>query len=313
MSRRKRAAIVFALLAVMAMAAACSRGGAKQTAPRGGGVSPGDGGLAVRTTDEQAAAPAAVATSAKSAQGATVSGSSASDQLLGRKVILNASLDLQVGDVQRAFADVERAAASAGGFVESSKLTGRGDGGSERPQATLRLRVPATALGQVLADLRGLPGAKVMQESSGSREVTGEYTDLQSRLRNLQATEQGYLRLLEQAKSIQDILTVSDRLNQVRGEIEQTQGRIKLLDNLSDLATLDVTLSTAVAVTPAGGGLPGLGAVLARAWSASLLVVRYLGYAAVVVGVVLVWLAAPALVAALVMWRVRRRRAARAA
>src|SRR4030066_1077182 len=102
--------------------------------------------------------------------------------------------------------------------------------------------------------LRGI-AKEVRSERSEASEVTEEYTDLEARLRNLEATEASYLELLTGAGEIPDILLVQDRLSQVRLEIEQVQGRINLLDNLTDLATITVqlTLPAAASEEPDGG------------------------------------------------------------
>src|SRR3972149_7655643 len=94
---------------------------------------------------------------------------------------------------------------------------------------------------------------QVRSERSEASEVTEEYTDLEARLRNLEATEASYLELLTGAGDIPDILLVQDRLSQVRQEIEQVQGRINLLDNLTDLATITIQLSLPAAAVGGGG------------------------------------------------------------
>ncbi len=54
-------------------------------------------------------------------------------------------------------------------------------------------------------------------------------TDLDAALRNLRAVEAQYVALLGQARSIQDMLQVQERLQAVRGDIERTEGRLALL------------------------------------------------------------------------------------
>jgi hypothetical protein len=144
--------------------------------------------------------------------------------------------------------------------------------------------------------------------------VTEQYTDLQSRLRNLQSTEAQYLKLLEQAKSINDILTVNDRINSVRSQIEQIQGRLKVLDNLTDMATIDVTLAPIVpAKVENGGGPKSVGEAFADAWEASLDVMRHLAAAGAVVAVAAIWLAVPAILVLVVALFGRRNRPGAAA
>lgn len=157
------------------------------------------------------------------------------------KVIRETTVELEVDDVDSTIREIEDIADGAGGYISSSGFSSDdtdGDG-SPDPVATLTLRVPAEGYTEVLRKVRAA-GADVTSEHGSSREVTEEYTDLEARLRNLQAREQRYLDLLGKADQIADILTVEDRLNAVRLEIEQTQGRMKLLDDQTDLATITV-------------------------------------------------------------------------
>jgi hypothetical protein len=170
------------------------------------------------------------------------SGSSDLGSTVDRKIVSTASLDMQVDNVGGSFEEVGRIATSAGGFVASSSFTYQGD----RQLASVTIRVPSDSYQSVLGSLRKL-GVKVDSESSDANDVTEEYTDLASRLRTLEATEQQLLTLLAKADTITDILTVQDRLNSVRSEIEQVKGRQQLLDNLTSLATITVHLQPVVA------------------------------------------------------------------
>src|SRR5207249_2644267 len=86
----------------------------------------------------------------------------------------------------------ERVADQYGGFVAGSTIRDAGD----HREANLTLRVPAQSLSLALADLRGL-ARTVTDESRSSQDVTEEYTDVESNLRNLRATETQLLALME--------------------------------------------------------------------------------------------------------------------
>jgi hypothetical protein len=128
--------------------------------------------------------------------------------------------------------------------------------------------VPTTRYQEVLSDLRGL-GSKVVAEDSRTSDVTAEYTDLSSRLRNVEATETQLLELLGRATTINEILLVQDRLNSARAEIEQIKGRMALLDKLTDLATITVHLQP-VAVGASSGGGGRLSEEVSEAWQSSI-------------------------------------------
>jgi hypothetical protein len=226
----------------------------------------------------------------------TTGGGQGLSTTLDRKIVFNSAIGLGVSDVAFAFNEASRIAVSNGGFVEKSQFYGDSAGAKQRGQATLTLRVPASKYQDVLAGLRGIKDAKVNTESARSAEVTEQYTDLQSRQRNLERTEGQYLKLLEQAKTIPEILTVNDRLDSVRGQIEQIQGRLKVLDQMTDLATIDVSLALAVpGKAPDSGGPKGIGEAFADAWEASLDALRYLANAGAVLAVAAIWLTVPAL------------------
>jgi len=182
-----------------------------------------------------------------------------------QKIVQTAVISMQVKDVQQAFQAISLLASSNGGFVASSKSSQQGG----QTVASLTLRVPAERYQEVLAQVRAM-GAKVDSESSNASDVTLEYSDLQAQLRNLQATEAQLLTFLGQAKNVGEVLQVQDRLTSVRGQIEQVQGRINLLDKLSDMATISVQLRPVAAPAQAGGGGTDLGAEVEKAWRHSL-------------------------------------------
>src|SRR5947207_15309092 len=69
-----------------------------------------------------------------------------------------------------------------------------------------------------------------------------DYVDLQELLRTLRAQETQYLSILKQAKTVKDILGVSDKLNDVRSEIEQQQAEFEALSKQVEMVALSVSL-----------------------------------------------------------------------
>lgn len=231
-------------------------------------------------------------------------------ELAGRKIVRNASVSLGVEDVGAAVQRVETIAGSAGGFVSESSVFVESppeplEGDTAPPRrtqsATVTIRVPTSAYASVMNQLRGVAG-EVQSESSTTSDVSEEYADLEARLRNLEATEARYLELLEKAETIPDILTLQDRINAVRLEIELIQGRINLLNDLTDLATIVVQLQPLALVAEAPSEPGWAQQVWEDAWETSEEALQAMGTAAIVGGVVLAWLAVPALAIA-IGWR----------
>ena len=118
--------------------------------------------------------------------------------------------------------------------------------------------------------------------------------------------EEQYLTLLREATVIGEILEVQDRLSSTRYEIERVQGRLNLLDSLTSLATLEVSLIPE-SEESAGPQDPSFADRVSETWDDSLTAL-----AGLVTGIVLAvvwgwWLAILAIVAALIALRFYRR------
>jgi hypothetical protein len=172
---------------------------------------------------------------------------------LNRMVIYNAELDLVVANTVQTVEAVQQIVQTAGGYIASSSTYDQG----EQLRATMTVRVPADQLTSTLAQLKQL-ALRVSRETVSGEDVTDQYTDLESRLRNLEAAEQQYLEILDRADKIEDVMNVQRRLDEIRGEIEQAKGRMIYLSKSAALATVTVSITPDALVRPVtvGGWRP---------------------------------------------------------
>jgi hypothetical protein len=206
-------------------------------------------------------------------------------QLTDRMIIYNVTLQLEVERVRTALARIEQIAQAAGGYVVGSNV------GENQAQVTIR--VPAAELNRTLEQLRAV-GTKVKGEQLSSRDVTEEFSDLSAQLRNLQAVETQYLALLQQARTVDEILKVRQRLDEIRGQIERLQGRIEFLRRQSDLAAVTISLTEAPAAAPDGGPAWDPIQAVVAAWNRSLVFLSRVADVAVQAVVFLWWVWVPA-------------------
>lgn len=256
------------------------------------------------STDARAAATGAQANAAAtSADNGFVADTSA--QVLSRMVIRTAQLSVEVQDIEQSLAHARAIAASAGGYVSASNSHIERVDDQNRMVADLTLQVRSDSADAVISDLRAM--GNVTSENTGSQDVTDEYVDLDSNLRNLQSTESAILKLMGQATQIQDVLSLQRELTQVRGQIERIQGRKTYLERRTDMATITLSLRLPPAPTPQplGAAWSPLTAA-ARGWQASLTVLR--GVADVlIVALAFSWWLLPLLAAGTYIWLHRRR------
>ena len=197
------------------------------------------------------AAPAAPAQSAGGATALDQGNAPADAQAPGaqqdvqRLVIKTADLSLQVDSARDAEASLRVLVGQLGGYVVKVETSGT----DESMSSHVIFRVPAERFDQALSGVQGL-AKKVLARTVGGDDVTEEFVDLESRLKNLEATRDRLQSFLDKAETVDDALKVNQSLSDLQGQIEQLKGRKQFLEQSASLSTISVTLSPLPAIMP---------------------------------------------------------------
>ena len=159
-------------------------------------------------------------------------------QTTQRLIIKDATLDLEVENTDRAIGGVTQVVGDKQGYIISQRVWY--DGGHK--YATLTIGVPVQEFENALRRLRGL-ATRVLNESASGEDVTDQYVDLQSRLRNLEATRDRIRVFLDQATTIDEALEVNRQLSEMEDQIEQVKGRLNYLRDRAAFSTITVNLN----------------------------------------------------------------------
>jgi Domain of unknown function (DUF4349) len=154
-----------------------------------------------------------------------------------RKMVRTAVLDLIVQSPADSAEKIGALAVQLGGFLVSSQV----DGGPLASSASLTVRVPVSRFEEARAGIRRL-GLRVESERIDAQDVTRQYVDQDAGLRNLRAEETQYLAILKQARTVKDTLDTSEKLGEVRGQIEQQQAEFEALSKQIETAAITVSL-----------------------------------------------------------------------
>ncbi len=155
-----------------------------------------------------------------------------------RKMVRTDSLELVVQHPADAAEKIGQLATRLGGFLVTSEVSGDPDS----PSASLTVRVPATRFEEARTEIRKL-GLRVESERVEAQDVTRQYVDQEAHLRNLRAEEQQYMTILKRSATVTDTLEVSDKLGEVRGNIEQQQAEFEALSKQVETVAIKVSLS----------------------------------------------------------------------
>lgn len=174
-------------------------------------------------------------------------------------VIMNANLTMAVDDPSVSLADIQKLAADMGGFTVSSNLyKTQTSTGIEVPEATVTVRIPAGRLNEALDKIKAMTGDPekyVLTENVNGQDVTQEYTDLKSRLKNLEEAEAELTRFYEKATKTEDILAIYNQKQSISQQIEVLKGQIQYYEQASAKSLISINLkakSTIAPITVAG-------------------------------------------------------------
>ena len=171
-------------------------------------------------------------------------------QSIERIVLMNADLSIVVPDPVTASDEIMAMAQQMGGFVVDSNLRQvQLESGLEVPTANLSVRIPAERLDEVLDKIEGM-ATEVQSKNVSGQDVTREYTDLQSKLRNLESAEAQLTKMLEEAQNSEDVIRIFNLLTEKREQIEITKGQIRYYDESAALSLVSVRLTADEAVQP---------------------------------------------------------------
>lgn len=222
---------------------------------------------------------------------------------IDRKIIYTAKLDLVVKGMDEATKAVTEKLAAHGGRLVRSEV--RSDSGARRT-ATFTLEVPVEKFRGLVDALKEVGHAE--RDAVDSQDVTEEYVDVQARLKNLRQQEDKLGELLKEKRreeKLEDIIRVSDRIAEVRGQIERVEGRLKYLDARAAFSTVTLTLRESADYTPPTA--PTFGGRVGRAFNDSWAALVSFGEGVVLVVVaVSLWLPLLIVVGVAGVWALRR-------
>jgi hypothetical protein len=107
----------------------------------------------------------------------------------------------------------------------------------------LTIRVPADRFDEARAAIRKL-GLRIEAERVDAQDVSRRYVDEDASLRKLKAEEAQYLAILKQANTVKDMLAVTEKLSEVRGQIEQQQAEFNALSRQIETVAITISLRT---------------------------------------------------------------------
>ena len=160
-----------------------------------------------------------------------------------KKLIKEADISFKTNNTEKAFEQIKALCETKNAYIsEEHKFEYRNKTGYN-----ITIRVPKDNFDSLITLI--LDNVKVKELENKTieiKDVTEEFIDIESRLKVRKETEQKYLDLLKQAKSLDETLRIEKLLSEIREEIESTEGRLKYLTDKVQYSTIRLRIFESV-------------------------------------------------------------------
>lgn len=176
----------------------------------------------------------------------TLSESAATD----RKLIKNVSLEVETKEYDSLMQTVEQQVNAFNGYIENmdsyndSNYSGR----KNTRYANLTIRIPQEKLSQFLGSVSEV--CNVIRRNDSVNDVTLTYVDTASRRDSLKVQQERLLAMLEQCVTLEDMLTLEERLTDVRYQLESLERQLRSMDNKVSYSTVSLSITEVQELTP---------------------------------------------------------------
>jgi hypothetical protein len=157
-----------------------------------------------------------------------------------RKIIRSAYLSMETTEFDRTVNEIIGRVNVYLGYIESSEIQGKPtyQGQVSNRRAHFEIRVPSKSFDSFIGDMVEL--GNVTSRQIRGEDITGQYLDVEARLKSLKLQEERLLTLLSKAEKLQDIIELERELSRVRYEIENYTGTLKQWDNMVQYSRVSV-------------------------------------------------------------------------
>lgn len=158
-----------------------------------------------------------------------------------KKVIKEGEISIETNDLKAARKSLTDTLAKIGGYIDEESESNNAE--EQRKLYVFKVRIPVQSFERFLNTVSAAAD-RVESKNIRIKDVTTEYIDITTRLNNKKLLENRYKELLAKAGKVSDILEVENKLNDIRTDIEASQGQLNYLNKQIAYSLLEITFFT---------------------------------------------------------------------
>lgn len=166
-----------------------------------------------------------------------------------RKLIRTVGISAETKEFDLLVDNITKKINELGGYVENmdSYYGSKYNSVKSTKSATITARIPAKNLDTFL-DMMG-ESSNITNKTENVEDVTLNYVDMDSHKKMLEEERDRLLAFLDEATSIEEIITIEDRLSTVKYQIESMEAQLRTYDNRVDYSTVSINITEVVDYT----------------------------------------------------------------
>ena len=149
-----------------------------------------------------------------------------------RKLIISVDLSVNSKDIEKSYKSIEEKVKEYKGYFENID--------SYKYRYFIALRIPKYNLYNFLEFIEN--NQNVQNKNINTEDITENYYDIENRIKNREALLDKFRSYLKEAKNIEEILSVEDRINNLTYEIERMKGNFENLTSLIEYSKVNITI-----------------------------------------------------------------------
>lgn len=165
-----------------------------------------------------------------------------------RKLIRTIDMNVETLEYEEVMAFIEENVKKLDGYIEYSSTEGSSIYSSYMNRSgQLYIRIPKDRADEFLSGLSDR--VNVTRKSENTEDITLSYVDVESHKKALQVEQERLMAILEKAETVEEIISLEERLSQVRYEIGQYESALRTYDNQVDYTTIKLYVTEVKEIT----------------------------------------------------------------
>ena len=186
--------------------------------------------------------------------------SQAKKETMEEKLVYNCNLTIETVTYKKTMEEIEKQIKAYGGIIESQNEYDNDSGwyleGHTRTygtmESTIVVRVPSKDYQAFLKSLDGT--GKMTHKSMDVTNISRSYYSTKTTIEALKVQEKRLLKMMEEAKTIEDMITVEKRLTEVQTQLDQYQTQLSVMDTQVAYSTVTMTIREVLEYKPEEAG-----------------------------------------------------------